>query len=234
MRYQRIIGIMLALFTFVSLSGFARAAVSVIDIATAIANGNLRDEINDNADIGKKICDAGGRPSYECSSPGTIGTGICLSGGRPSYDCSTSISIGQGVCLSTGRPSYDCSSSSTIGSGICLSGGRPSYDCSTSMSIGQGVCLSTGRPSYDCSASLTPAEGLCLAKGQPTYNCSSVSINAAMSMKITDVAWAWDKFYDESKNVQWRCRGRSTGQFSEDEKCAGKTKIDDTWPSMQL
>ena len=79
-----------------------------------------------------------------------------------------------------------------------------------------------------------PAEGLCLAKGQPTYNCSSVTEAIALEMEIIDVSWAWDNFYDEYNNSQWRCRGLNTGQFADDGKCSSKPRLDNTWPRMQL
>jgi hypothetical protein len=205
--------IVVATLTLALVTGIARSEVSVIGLASSIVKNNIGDEANGRSDIGKQICDASGRPSYDCSSSGTIGSGICLS---------------------KGRPSYDCSSSTTIGQGICLVGGRPSYDCSSSTTIGQGICLSTGRPSYECSFSLTPADGLCMAKGHPSYNCSSLSASAALAMEIIDLDWAWDKFYDSTRNEQWRCRGLSTGQFADNAKCSGKPKVDDTWPGMQL
>jgi hypothetical protein len=96
----------------------------------------------------------------------------------------------------------------------------------------QGICLSTGRPSYECTSYLKPAEGLCLAKGQPSYSCSGVTLSVALSIEIVDITWAWDNFYDENRTAQWHCRGKSTGQFADDAKCAAKTKVDDTWPRM--
>lgn len=214
-------------------SATAQAELTVLDIATAIAKNSLIDEANNTPGMGRKICEAGGRPSYECASASTIGSGICLSRGRPSYECSSSSTLGQGICLMDGRPSYECSANTSLAQGICLAGGRPSYECSAYAQIGQGVCLATGRASYECSAYVTLAEGLCLAKGQPSYNCSSVSIATALGMEIIDLAWAWDQYQDESRRTQWRCRGRSTGQFAEDGRCAGKPQIDNTWPGMQ-
>ena len=120
------------------------------------------------------------------------------------------------------------------GQQICLSSGRPTYDCRSFTTLGEGICLSTGRPSYECSSYLKPAEGLCLAKGQPTYNCSSDTEATALEMEIIDVSWAWDNFYDEHNNSQWRCRGLNTGQFADDGKCSSKPRLDNTWPRMQL
>lgn len=209
-----------------------QAGVSVITLGTALAKGGLTEAMNDNSALGKRICEASGRPSFECPSSGTLGQGLCLSGGRPSYDCSTYTNMGQGICLSHGRPSYDCSTYTRIGQGICLAGGRPSYDCSTYTEIGAGICLSTGRPSYECSTYTNPAQGLCLAKGQPAYRCSSVTLQEAVSLEIIDLDWAWDKFNDEKRSEMWRCRGRSTGQFADDSKCEGKPKNDDEWPGL--
>lgn len=189
-----------------------QAEVSTIDIATFAAKNNLSDEFEGKLGSGKTLCDASGRPSYEC----------------PSY-----LSFASGVCLASGRPTYECPSYVKLAQAICLAGGRPGYECPSYASVAQGICLSTGRPSYECPSYVDVAPALCLAKGQPTYMCSSVSLNTALSMNIIDVAWAWDRFYDELRTSQWRCRGRSTGQFAEDSSCSGKTKVDDTWPGMQ-
>ena len=59
-------------------------------------------------------------------------------------------------------------------------------------------------------------------------------MNTALNIEIIDLTWAWDKFYDDKTNEQWRCRGRSTGKFADDAKCADKEKLDNTWPSMRL
>jgi hypothetical protein len=197
MKFQRIKKFIIFRFAYVaillvlaSMTGIAKAEVSIIAIATAIAQNTLVDGVEHPAGAGEKICLAGGRPSYECNSL------------------------------------------TTMGQGLCLAGGRPSYECNSLTTMGQGLCLSTGRPSYECASYLKPAEGLCLAKGQPSYKCSGVTVSIALSMEIIDVTWAWDSFYDEYKTAQWRCRGRSTAQFADDEKCAGKAKEDNTWPRM--
>ena len=117
------------------------------------------------------------------------------------------------------------------GQKICLSSGRPSYDCSRSTTLGQGICLSTGRPSYDCSRNTSPATGLCLAKGHPSYKCSRhISSLEALALEIIDISWAWDMFYNSSGNPEWVCRGKSTGQFADFERCRFEPKNDDTWP----
>jgi hypothetical protein len=237
MEFRRIKKIMIFRFAYMtimlilaSITGVAKAEVSIIAIATAIAQNSLVDGVDYPTGAGEKICLAGGRPSYDCNGLTTMAQGICLSGERPSYDCNGLTTMGQGICLAGGRPSYDCNGLTTMAQGICLAGGRPSYDCNGLTTMAQGICLSTGRPSYECASYLKPAEGLCLAKGQPSYKCSGVTASIALSMEIIDVFWAWDNFYDEYKTAQWRCRGRSTAQFADDEKCAGKAKVDNTWP----
>ena len=142
--------------------------------------------------------------------------------------------ISLGTALMSNPQIENVSGEAGTGQQICLSGGRPNYDCRSSTTLGEGICLSTGRPSYECSSYLKPAEGLCLAKGQPTYNCSSVTEAIALEMEIIDVSWAWDNFYDEYNNSQWRCRGLNTGQFADDDKCSSKPRLDNTWPRMQL
>lgn len=51
------------------------------------------------------------------------------------------------------------------------------------------------------------------------------------SASYTDSDWAWDAFYDEWGNLQWRCRGIQTGQFAEDYECLYDAKNDTTWPN---
>lgn len=241
-----IVGV-LALF----LPSVAGASITVIALASALAQGGLEHVDNDAPGGGEEICLSGGRPSYDCNRGTSIGEGICLSGGRPSYDCSRATSIGEGICLSRGRPSYDCnrgtslgegiclsggrpsydcSRGTAIGEGICLAGGRPSYDCSRGVSVGQGICLSTGRPSHDCTSGTSIGQGLCLAKGHRSYRCSNMTVKEAISLGIIDITWAWDSFLDAGESEQWRCRGRGTGQFADDDKCTAKPKIDNTWP----
>jgi hypothetical protein len=43
--------------------------------------------------------------------------------------------------------------------------------------------------------------------------------------------YAWDQFYDEYRQLIWRCRDRSNGQFAYDYHCAGKVQFDSEWPS---
>lgn len=189
--------------------GAAVAKETVLEIASLLLKNQITEQDNQTSGLGQKICLAGGRSSAECPSYANIGQGICLAGGRSSSDC----------------PSY-----ANIGQGICLSGGRFTSDCPSYINIGQGICLSTGRSSSDCPGYLSPQQGLCLAKGQPSYKCSTVSVSDALSMEAVDMDWAWDEFYNEKYNLQWRCRGKSTGQFAEDFRCYGKIKDDRTWP----
>jgi hypothetical protein len=198
-----------SLLLFGTMTGVASASVSIIGLATSIMQNHQID--NDTEGSGEQLCLASGRSSSDCPSYTKIGQGICLSGGRSSSDC----------------PSY-----TKIGQGLCLAGGRSSSDCPSYTTIAQGICLSSGRSSSDCPSYTTTGQGLCLAKGHSTSECSSVSESTALSMTIIDVDGAWDSFYDEYHNTRWMCRGRSTAQFVDAEKCAGKTQIDDTWSGM--
>lgn len=47
----------------------------------------------------------------------------------------------------------------------------------------------------------------------------------------TDYDWAWDEFYNQSYQLVWACRGKQTGQFAMQDKCAYKPQNDFTWPS---
>lgn len=42
--------------------------------------------------------------------------------------------------------------------------------------------------------------------------------------------YAWDAFYDQYGNIQWRCRDKSNGEFAYDSNCSGLVKSDNTWP----
>lgn len=44
------------------------------------------------------------------------------------------------------------------------------------------------------------------------------------------IGYAWDAFYNEYYQLVWVCRDRSNGQFADKYKCAGKVKMDSTWP----
>ena len=48
-----------------------------------------------------------------------------------------------------------------------------------------------------------------------------------------DFQWAWDEFYNEYRQLVWRCRGMQTGQFAPDDKCMLKMKLDNTWPAKE-
>ena len=48
----------------------------------------------------------------------------------------------------------------------------------------------------------------------------------------SDSDWDWDAFYDQYSNVQWRCRGIQTGQFSLNSNCALDSKDDNRWPGL--
>ena len=47
----------------------------------------------------------------------------------------------------------------------------------------------------------------------------------------TDYDWAWDEFYNQSYQLVWACRGKQTGQFAMQDKCAYKPQNDFTWPA---
>lgn len=70
------------------------------------------------------------------------------------------------------------------------------------------------------------ALGAVLAVGAAAYSGSTGG-----SASYTDSDWAWDAFYDEWGNLQWRCRGIQTGQFAEDYECLYDAKNDTTWPN---
>jgi hypothetical protein len=206
------------------------AQLTTLSIAKILVQYKISERDSANGEIGKKICQFSGRPSFDCTSVTSLGEGFCLSGGRPSFDCNSLTSIGEGICLSGGRPSFDCNSLTSIGEGICLSGGRPSFDCNLLTGLGEGICLSTGRPSFDCNSLTSLGEGFCLAKGHPSYKCSGITVSVAIELPIVDVDWKWDRFRDQYGNMVWRCRGKSTGKFADDSKCFGELKNDDTWP----
>ncbi len=50
----------------------------------------------------------------------------------------------------------------------------------------------------------------------------------------TDYDWAWDQFHNQYYQLVWACRGRQTGQFAPNEKCAYKPQNDFTWPGYAL
>lgn len=41
---------------------------------------------------------------------------------------------------------------------------------------------------------------------------------------------AWDAFYNQYGQLEWRCRSRATGRFVADYNCAGLPVHDGTWP----
>ena len=42
--------------------------------------------------------------------------------------------------------------------------------------------------------------------------------------------YAWDAFYDQNGNIQWRCRDINTKRFAKSSFCKDKIKEDNTWP----
>lgn len=47
----------------------------------------------------------------------------------------------------------------------------------------------------------------------------------------TDYDWAWDQFYSDTGQLVWACRGRQSGRFADQYRCAGKAMSDFTWPA---
>lgn len=197
-----------------------------------IAAGLDENTENDNSRLGKQICEAGNRPSYECIGATTVAKGICLASGRPSYECVGASTIGKGICLAGGRPSYECIGATTVAKGICLSGGIPSYECISATTIGKAICLAGGEPSYECIGASSAAKGVCLAGGVPSYKCISATTvyEAIKLIPFEDRNFWWDKFRDQYGNEQWRCRGAQTKRFADNYKCSKVSKDDDRWP----
>lgn len=51
-------------------------------------------------------------------------------------------------------------------------------------------------------------------------------------MPLGDTDWDWDEFYWQGQLI-WACRGVSTGQFANHERCSYKAKSDWRWPDKQ-
>lgn len=139
------------------------------------------------------------------------------------------------LCLAGGTSGSTCSVyADTLAKGICLAGGTGGSTCSVyADTLAKGICLAGGISGSTCNvyAESLPA-GICLAKGGQGYQCSSMSLSNAVAMSVTDTVWAWDKFTKKnSYNNIWACRGRQTGQFADEAKCAGQYKSDSTWPN---
>ncbi|WP_313632520.1 hypothetical protein [Massilia timonae] len=45
-----------------------------------------------------------------------------------------------------------------------------------------------------------------------------------------DYDWAWDLQRGGYNNLVWVCRGRQTGQYADQSRCAYKYQADNTWP----
>lgn len=50
----------------------------------------------------------------------------------------------------------------------------------------------------------------------------------------TDTSWAWDQFQSTSGGLMWACRGKQTGRFADQWRCAGLPMGDFTWPGPNL
>ena len=46
-----------------------------------------------------------------------------------------------------------------------------------------------------------------------------------------NTGYAWDQFYDGHRNLIWRCRDKSNGEFAYDFNCGSAYKVDSTWPA---
>ena len=161
----------------------------------------------------------------------SLGKKLCIASGRQSYECSGATTLSKGICMAGGRESYECSGATTLGKGICMAGGRQSYECSGATTPGKGVCMAGGRESYECSGATTYARGICLARGKESYECTNITLDSAIALPVVDSDWKWDEFRDlNSYGNIWGCRGTATGQFSDESKCLG-AKNDNTWPN---
>jgi hypothetical protein len=55
-----------------------------------------------------------------------------------------------------------------------------------------------------------------------------------LKLPVVDASWAWDRFRDSLGNKVFLCRGRSTGQFADYQKCSTAKKNDDIWPGNEF
>jgi len=56
--------------------------------------------------------------------------------------------------------------------------------------------------------------------------CNNLEQNVIESCDQYD----WDAFYDQYRNLVWRCREINSGRFATSSKCSGIRKDDDRWP----
>ena len=56
--------------------------------------------------------------------------------------------------------------------------------------------------------------------------CNNLEQNVIESCDQYD----WDAFYDQYRNLVWRCREINSGRFAASSKCSGIRKDDDRWP----
>lgn len=61
-----------------------------------------------------------------------------------------------------------------------------------------------------------------------TFLILGISITLSCSSK--EEQYAWDAFYDQNGNTQWRCRDKYTKRFAKSSLCEGQLKEDKTWP----
>lgn len=51
-------------------------------------------------------------------------------------------------------------------------------------------------------------------------------------MQVADYDWAWDLQRGSNGGTVWVCRGRQSGQYSDQNRCAYKYQSDNTWPGL--
>lgn len=59
---------------------------------------------------------------------------------------------------------------------------------------------------------------------------AAVGGGAGYASTTYDYDWEWDQFYNQNRVLVWACRGVQTGQFAEQQHCAGKLMTDWKWP----
>lgn len=68
-----------------------------------------------------------------------------------------------------------------------------------------------------------------LAAGAAAYSSGYNSVNS-YAAPSADYDWAWDLQRGAYNNLVWVCRGRQTGQYADQSRCAYKYQGDNTWP----
>lgn len=68
-----------------------------------------------------------------------------------------------------------------------------------------------------------------LAIGAAAYSSGYNSVNS-YAAPASDFDWAWDLQRGSYNSLVWVCRGRQTGQYADQSRCAYKYQADNTWP----